>query len=360
MTPGVSPMLTRKLLHAFESPGAILRAGLSDLQRYIPAATAEKLKNGGGVDAAKAAIHWAEGSQKHILTIADPQYPSLLLELSDAPLLLFAHGDTAFLNNNIISIVGSRNASPGGAKNTEIFARTLSETGFCVASGMAQGIDSAAHIGALQSSGGTIAVIGTGIDDLIYPKENRRLAEKIIAGGVIISEFPLGAPPLAKNFPRRNRLISGISRACLVVEATIKSGSLITARLAAEQGREVFAVPGSINSPMHRGCHALIKQGAKLAENINDILEELEESNIPLPSPLPITEESATTDDNEEELLTHIDFEPMTIDEVAQKSQIPMDKLLPKLLELEIAGKSPPPRVENISVWRKVDSYTFN
>ncbi len=339
MVPGVSQLMARKLLRAFESPGAVLRAKSGDLQQHVPTAVAEKIKNSDVTAATKNAMQWLEGEKKQILTVDDKNYPRLLLELSDAPLLLFVHGDETLLNKNIIAIVGSRNASSGGAKNAEIFSRSLSDGGFCVVSGMAQGIDTAAHKGALQGATSTIAVIGTGIDQ-VYPKENRYLAEKIIANGVMISEFPLGASPHPKNFPRRNRIISGISHACLVVEATIKSGSLITARLAAEQGREVFAVPGSINSPMYRGCHALIKQGAKLAENINDILEEICITSSSSVSPAVNADEmTAIAADKENELLAHIDFTPTTIDEIAQKSQIAVDTLLSALLELEVTGK---------------------
>jgi len=211
---------------------------------------------------------------RHILTLHDPAYPALLKEIADPPPLLFVRGDPAVLSRPQLGIVGSRNPTPGGRSLAEDFARSLSRCGLVVTSGMALGIDAAGHRGALRGGGTTLAVAGTG-PDRIYPARHRDLARAIVEQGAIISEFAPGTPALPSNFPRRNRIISGLSLGVLVVEAACRSGSLITARLAAEQGREVFALPGSIHNPLARGCHHLIRQGAKLVEDIEDIVEEL-------------------------------------------------------------------------------------
>ena len=209
---------------------------------------------------------WLKDPQNRILTIADAEYPQLLLNTVDPPLILYVKGRLDLLNTRSLAIVGSRNASAQGLRNAEAFAKSISDAGLCIVSGMAHGIDAAAHLGGLQGSGSSIAVVGTGLDK-IYPAANRELAHRLAQEGTIISEFPLGTPPLPANFPRRNRIISGLSQGCLVVEASVQSGSLITARMALEQGREVFAIPGSIHSPQSRGCHALIKQGRETGRN---------------------------------------------------------------------------------------------
>ncbi len=227
-----------------------------------------------------AALKWAQGADCHVLTQDHPDYPELLLHGSSAPPLLYAQGSLAQLKKEAIAIVGARNASRDGEDNARAFARFLSEHGWCVVSGLAHGIDAAAHVGAMQActtshQGGTIAVLGTGID-LVYPLVHQALSEQILSnGGLLISEFPLGTPAKPKNFPRRNRIVAGLSRGVMVIEAALRSGSLITARLATDMGREVFALPGSIHSPLSRGPHALIKQGAKLVESGADILSEL-------------------------------------------------------------------------------------
>lgn len=343
---GVGVRLQHRLLRAYQTPAAVFSASLGDLQRHVPAKTAANIRNANAnVTAEKsvaAALEWLKGDDCYILTMADAAYPSLLLETVDAPPLLYARGDLSLLSKPLIAVVGSRNASVAGVRNTEIFARALSDSGLGVVSGLAQGIDAAAHRGAMKGGTGTIAVIGTGLD-ITYPKINRPLAAAIAEQGLLLSEFPLGTMPAPANFPRRNRIISGLARACLVAEAALRSGSLITAQIAAEQGREVFAVPGSINSPMHRGCHRLIKQGAKLAENIYDILEELNFSPQPTkaaPHPSsqadPAAEQDTTGDDP---LLTHIGYEPTGVDDIAARSGVAAAALMPALLQLEISGK---------------------
>lgn len=267
-----------QLLTKFGSPQAIYNASISQLREVVDEAVARKINAGIDVNAIAATLDWLQKDNAHIVTLADAYYPKQLLEISNPPVVLYAIGNLHWLNHPSIAVVGSRNATPQGEKNAEEFSASLCNSGLCVISGMALGIDGAAHRGALkasgQANGATIAVVGTGLD-IVYPARHRDLAHKIAERGLIISEFPLGTPSKAQNFPRRNRLISGLSLGCLVVEANIDSGSLITARLAIEQGREVFAIPGSIHSPVAKGCHRLIKQGAKLVESTQDILEEI-------------------------------------------------------------------------------------
>ena len=229
-----------------------------------------------------------------------------------------------------LAVVGSRNATPQGLKNAQSFARAFSEAGFTIVSGLALGVDSAAHTGGLEGSGSTIAVLGTGID-IIYPKRNGSLAQEISLRGALVSEFALGTPPTAGNFPRRNRLISGLARGCLVVEAALDSGSLITARLAAEQGREVFAIPGSIHSPLSKGCHALIKQGAKLVETAQDVLEELGSAGTPLSKSV---EPGASRD-----FLDKMGFDPCDIDSLIERTGLTTEVVSAILLELELEGR---------------------
>ena len=263
-----------QLLKTFGSPSEIYRKKFKELRVMVSEKIA--LEIGLGVDQAdlQDTLNWLAKANNHIVTLADPDYPKALLEIADPPPLLYAKGNIALLNKLSIAIVGSRNASVQGEKNAEAFAQGLAEHGLCIVSGLALGIDGAAHRGALKAKGDTIAVVGTGLD-MVYPAQHRDLAHQIASSGLIISEFPLGTLSKPQNFPRRNRLISGLSLGCLVVEANLKSGSQITARLSAEQGREVFAIPGSIHSPLAKGCHQLIKQGAKLVDSLQDIVEEL-------------------------------------------------------------------------------------
>ena len=276
---------------------------------------------------------WAAQPGQHIVTLADAEYPKALLEIADPPCLLYVRGNPGLLEKRGLAVVGSRNATPQGVQTAENFAKALAGKGLAIISGLALGIDAAAHRGALAAGGETIAVIGTGADRL-YPARNRELALAIAEHGAIVSEFPLGTPAIAANFPRRNRIISGLSRGVLVVEAALESGSLITARLAAEQGREVFAIPGSIHSPVARGCHKLIKQGAKLVETALDILEEF--GNYPEaadigPSSLLAGEENA--------VLGALGHDPCNLDDLAERTGLAADRLLTELLTLELAGQ---------------------
>jgi DNA processing protein len=278
-------------------------------------------------------MKWLEQANNFVITLADADYPRALLEIPDPPPILYAKGHLHWLNSRAIAVVGSRNASHQGEKNAEDFSQALCQQGFTIVSGMALGIDGAAHRGALKANGATIAVVGTGLD-IVYPARHRELAHHIAERGVIISEFALGTPSRAQNFPRRNRIISGLGLGCLVVEANVQSGSLITARLAAEQGREVFAIPGSIHSPTSKGCHELIKQGAKLVDNIQDILDELGSN---MPEALPGS--PADTASQEDPLLKCIGYDPVSMESLVERSGLTSEHLSAMLLVLELENK---------------------
>lgn len=321
-----------QLLKAFGEPHSVFGASYSQLRQIVSDAIAEKISAGPVVASTEAALEWLQTDQNHLITLADPNYPKALLEISDPPPLLYAKGHIHWLNTQGIAVVGSRNSSPQGEKNAEDFSQALANHGYTIVSGMALGIDGAAHRGALKANGATIAVVGTGLD-IVYPAKHRELAHQIAERGLIVSEFALGTPSRAQNFPRRNRIISGLSIGCLVVEANIQSGSLITARLAAEQGREVFAIPGSIHSPVSKGCHQLIKQGAKLVDNIQDVVDEL--GGISRENILP--EQPAPLESNP--LLDSMGFEPITMEALLERSGLTSDNLSAMLLMLELESK---------------------
>ncbi|MDR0563763.1 MAG: DNA-processing protein DprA [Azoarcus sp.] len=264
----------RKLLAAFGLPESVFAQPRNQLAGVVGAEAAEALLKEPHPAALQAALDWAGAPGNHVLTLADADYPKALLEIADPPLVLYVKGNVDLLGREALAIVGSRVPTAQGEINAETFASSLAASDLVIVSGLAQGIDAAAHRGALLAKGGTVAVIGTGIDR-IYPARNAALAREIAGKGVVLSEFPLGTTAARWNFPRRNRLIAGLALGVLVVEATTESGSLITARFAAECGREVFAIPGSIHSPQSRGCHRLIREGAKLVETADDVLEEL-------------------------------------------------------------------------------------
>lgn len=282
-------------------------------------------------------LAWAASSNNHLVCYDDSAYPELLRQITDAPALLYASGDLSLLHEPQIAIVGSRHCTPGGAQNAFDFSLQLAAAGFTITSGMALGIDSAAHRGALGSGGKTIAVTGTGLD-LVYPRRNQKLAREILEHGLLVSEFPLGTPARSANFPQRNRVISGLALATLVVEAARRSGSLITARLAAEQGREVLAIPGSIHNPQSRGCHQLIRDGAAIVESPADIATELAG-----PASLLLDQNTSQTVEHKTEidaasrrLLEVIGYDPVTCDILVQRSGLTIDKLSSMLLELEM------------------------
>jgi DNA processing protein len=361
LIPGIGRESQRKLLKAFGLPERIFSAGRVAVEAVL-GAKAEPFFAAADAKAAQieAALLWAKQPGNRILTLADADYPQQLLHIPDPPTLLYARGNLAVLSRPALSIVGSRNATPQGLKTARDFAATLARSGWNIVSGLALGIDAAAHQGALEANGTTLAVVGTGVDRL-YPARHKALAQQILEHGAILSEFPLGTPAIAENFPRRNRIISGLSQGVLIVEAALGSGSLITARLAGEQGREVFAIPGSIHSPVSRGCHRLIRQGAKLVETAEDILEELGGSQtpgalpptarpisrpgaqrLPQPIPAPRTEPAALPPEvtpQEAEILQNLGHDPTTLDELALRTGLATEALLALLMDLELAGR---------------------
>ena len=330
LVPGLGGQSLRRLLAAFGLPQQVLAAGRGALARIVSAEIAARILSDLDSPAVDAALEWAAADGHAVLTLADGDYPQPLLETADPPALLYLHGRRELLARPGLAVVGSRNATPQGISTAEQFARTFSAAGLTIVSGLALGIDAAAHRGGLEGAGSTIAVLGTGAD-ILYPQRNRALGERIAREGLIVSEFPLGTPPHGGNFPRRNRVISGLTRGCLVVEAALASGSLITARLAAEQGREVFAIPGSIHSPHAKGCHALIKQGAKLVESAQDLLQELGMKGFAAP---PAAANPAVTG-----LLAHLGYDPCDIDTLCARSGLTADAVSAMLLLLELEGK---------------------
>jgi DNA processing protein len=327
---GLGSRRFRSLLSAFGLPTQVLSATRSQLSRVVPEALAGRILERNRDGNVEKALRWAAQPRHRVLTLADADYPKQLLEIPDPPPVLYAAGNSGLLSSPALAVVGSRNATPQGLKNAHDFARAFSEAGLTIVSGLAIGVDSAAHRGGLEAQASTVAVLGTGVD-IVYPKRNGPLGEAILARGVLVSEFPLGSPPNAENFPRRNRLICGLARGCLVVEAALDSGSLITARLAADQGREVFAIPGSIHSPLSKGCHALIKQGAKLVESAQDVLEEFGL----FAQPSADVPRSAVDHD----LLEKMGFDPCDIDELVVRSGLATEVVSATLLQLELDGR---------------------
>jgi DNA processing protein len=324
---GLRGEAARHLLKQFGSPEAVLAANATALKFFVKPEVAGAIVRGIGDSELSATLNWLAEENNYVVTLADSEYPQALLNISDPPLLIYVKGRLNLLNARAFAIVGSRHASPQGVSNATEFAKSLSNAGLCIVSGMAYGIDTAAHNGALQGMGSSIAVVGTGLDK-VYPSANLELAHQLAGVGALISEFPLGTPPIGSNFPRRNRIISGMSMGCLIVEASLQSGSLITARQAMEQGRDVFAIPGSIHSPLSRGCHKLIKEGAKLVETAQDILEELAFS------PEPVAQ--STGEDGG--ILSQIGYDPVSIDTLCLRSGLTISELSAMLLTLELGG----------------------
>lgn len=340
--PGVGPRHGRSLLEAWaaaDAPGAsdaslLAHCGWSSasIQAF------QKLDE----NILAADLAWLAQPGNHLLGMDDPRYPALLLSIQDPPLALFVQGEPRLLQAPQIAVVGSRNPTQGGSANGREFARFIASQGVVVTSGMAQGIDCAAHEGAMET-GTTIAVTGTGLDT-VYPRSSKAVAEAISEQGALVSEFPPGTPPRRENFPRRNRIISGMSLGTLVVEATRRSGSLITARLASEQGREVFAIPGSIHNPMARGCHQLIRQGAKLVESAEDIFEELGQlaATIQNPPAEPSRTDppgAPTRDSEYQVLLDALGHDPVSLDQLGQRTGLTAGELSSMLLILELEGE---------------------
>lgn len=351
LTPGIGNGAARKLLAAFGLPPDVFVQSPAALRQLVTDAQAEALLRAPAELAAQVdqTLVWlrgteAQGATRRILTLGDPGYPASLLEMADPPLMLYLLGAPA-LNltqlKNSIALVGSRDPTPQGTSNARAFARAFGEAGIPVVSGLALGVDGAAHEGALDASDdpgrpATVAVVGTGLDR-VYPARHRELAHRIAARGLIVSEFPLGTPPLNQNFPKRNRIIAGLARGTLVVEAALQSGSLITARLATEQGKEVFAIPGSIHSPQSRGCHALIRQGAKLVETVSDVLEELQSEDAAASTAANPRSEAADAMP-EHRLLRNMGYYPVSLDALCARTGFSAAELQAQLLELELAG----------------------
>ena len=357
-THGVGRGTARKLLKAFGSPECVLGASDDALHALAGSDTVQALRG----DAARQALQldatqrWletaADGIARDIVVLGDPRFPPLLLQTADPPLLLYALGRVELLSAPSVAIVGSRDATPQGLDNARDFARALSERGLTIISGMAKGIDGAAHDGALAGRGSTVAFVGTGLDR-VYPSRHVTLMRRIAQQGLVASEYALGTPARPEHFPRRNRLIAGLARGTLVVEAALESGSLITARLAVECGRDVFAIPGSIHSPQTRGCHRLIQEGAKLVETAEDVLRELLPGDAPVrarlspPRPSLFADAAAMDDDDDAPpaardpdaaLRAALGHDPVSFDALSARTGLPADQLAARLLELELTG----------------------
>jgi DNA processing protein len=349
LTPGVGNTAARRLLAAFGLPAEIFERPLEALEQVVGSrrALALQIEPPELAELLPTTLDWlaqaTEACGRWVITLADAGYPRALLNTEDPPLMLYVMGQLPASWPQAISVVGSRNPTPQGVANARTFARAFAQAGLTVVSGLAMGVDAAAHEGALEGAGPqqlpTIAVVGTGLDR-VYPRQHLQLCHRIAGNGLIVSEYPLGTPPLAQNFPKRNRIIAALSEGCVVVEATLKSGSLITAKQAAEQGKDVFAIPGSIHSPQARGCHALLKEGAKLVETPQEVLEEMPRlaarslcrdtvSQGPEPS------ESGV----ESGLLKAIGFDPVTLDSLVSRTGVAASELQAKLLELELDGE---------------------
>lgn len=368
ITPRVGAGSARRLLAAFGLPQQVFQADPTDLRDLLQPAQVKALQSEppGWAEQVEDTWQWLshEPSCRRVFTLADPDYPAALLHTEDPPLLLYAEGQVLaacgpFAWPEAIAVVGSRNPTPQGALNARQFSRCFAQAGWCVVSGMALGVDAAAHEGALDTAEDgapasapdgapdsaalaplTLAVVGTGLDR-VYPSQHRALAKRIAAHGLVLSEYPLGTPPLSENFPRRNRILCALARGTLVVEAAMRSGSLITARLAAEQGREVFAIPGSIHSPQSRGCHALIKQGAKLVETAQEVLDELPAlagGGARGTTQLGHSQHQQPAARTADPVLQALGHDPTTLDALVARTGLDTATLLARLLDLELQG----------------------
>ncbi len=340
--PGIGSVKFGRLLDKAGDPETLLNSPESRLREWELSVGLRKYLRNPDWESVESDLRWAEQPNNHLLTLYSPLYPNQLKEIHDPPPILFVTGDPELLSTPQLAVVGSRNPSTSGKENAREFSYHLASSGITITSGLASGIDGACHNGALNAGGITIAVTGTGLDR-VYPASQHQLAHNIAAQGVLVSEFPPGTEAKAGNFPRRNRIISGLSLGTLVVEAAQKSGSLITARLASEQGREVFAIPGSIHNPLARGCHSLIRQGAKLVETAGDVLEEL----APLIGNLNTLPESAKQDSpisenmlapEYQELLECIGFDPVQADLIIDRSGLTPEEVSSMLILLELEG----------------------
>lgn len=341
--PGIGAVTFHQLLDRHPNPGELLQSGTEQLRMLgLKQASINALRHPDEAAVARD-LEWHEKPGNRIMCCRDPDYPALLLQIPAPPPLLYVHGNPELLSQPQLAMVGSRNPTASGQRTATEFARHLSAAGLVITSGLALGIDAASHQGALDTGSPTIAVMGTGLDR-VYPARHRDLAREIAAQGVLVSEFPVGTAPLAENFPRRNRIISGLSLGTLVIEAALRSGSLISARFAGEQGREVFAIPGSIHNPLARGCHHLIRQGAKLVETAQDVIDELGALAAVCSSPPRIaatTEEAGNSRELDEEylqLIDYIEFDNTSIDQLVTRSGLTAAEVSSMLLQLEMSG----------------------
>jgi DNA processing protein len=352
-TPGIGRQSARRLLQAFGDPQAVFAHSASAWREVLDGRAAAALAEPPDTldDLIRCTLDWlSAGPDRQIIPLGDPAYPAALLDSPDPPLLLYLIGQAALLQRPSLAMVGSRSPTPQGREDARAFARALSQQGYTIVSGLALGIDGAAHEGALEGPGSTVAVVGTGLDRL-YPRQNLDLARRIATEGALISEFCLGTPPKAQQFPMRNRIIAGLSQGTLVVEAALQSGSLITARLSLEAGRDVYAIPGSIHNPQSRGCHALIKQGAKLIECTADLLDELDGGRPAAPDPRPdrasITRLNSPSPaalqpegfDGDDTVLCALGHTPATLDVLQIRTDWDTARLSARLLELELLGQ---------------------
>lgn len=343
-TPGIGRQRARRLLLAFGGPREVFDASPAAWREVLEGRLGDALAQPPeGIDAlVERTWQWLQQPDCHLLILGDPRYPSAWQQMSDPPLLLHARGRIELLGRDALAVVGSRHPTPQGTDNAFQFSAALSEAGLVIVSGLAQGIDGAAHEGALSGPSGTIALVGTGLDR-VYPRQHHALAGRIATDGLILSEHVLGTPPLAPHFPQRNRLIAGLGLGTLVVEAALQSGSLITARLAMESNREVFAIPGSIHSPQVKGCHQLIKAGAKLVETTQDILDELRwDTRSPVRPGSGTAATSAldpAADRPEDPLLQALGWTPATLDALQARTGLPTADLNIRLLELELSSQ---------------------
>ncbi len=324
------PSLVAVLLRAFGEPAAVLAATRAQLRNVVPEPVADAVASPVSDEVLAHTRAWLAMRGHELLAWDDPRYPQALMAIGHAPCALYYVGRIELLNAPSFAIVGSRSASAPGKENAAAFARALSDAGLCIVSGLALGIDGAAHEGALHGASSTIAVVGTGLDR-VYPARHRELAHAIAEKGGIVSEFPPGTPPREFNFPRRNRLIAGLAKGVLVVEAALYSGSLITARYAGEYGRDVFAIPGSIHSPLYKGCHKLIREGAKLVQTAQDVLEEL---GLAEPSALQTAGEAPMSN---HAVLAAMGDDPADVDVLIARSGLAADEVIAQLTELELA-----------------------
>jgi len=331
LIPGLGPATQRALVQRFGSAAAAFERRAA-VEQFAGPDVAQVLALGPDPVLVERALRWQEESSRRLIAFEDADYPALLREIHDPPGMLYAIGDVGLLQRVIVAVVGSRNATPQGLRDARDMARALSDAGLAIVSGLALGIDAAAHEGGLEGAGSSVAVTGTGAD-VSYPRRNRELARRLMDHGCVVTEFPLGTPPASGNFPRRNRLISGLARGVLVVEANEKSGSLVTARCALLQNREVLAMPGSIHSPLAKGCHKLIKEGAALAEGANDVLDALRLPRVDAGLSRPGEKTSP------DPLLHEIGFAPLSPDQIALRTGLPAAMVAAQLSRLQIAGR---------------------